>query len=82
MDEVDQSSGFINRVESKAVGPDIALGIRLCGWEMLDDRGGNTEDESLKSIKIAEAAKVIENKLGDRFKYRHAILERGKASHK
>jgi 2,4-dienoyl-CoA reductase (NADPH2) len=40
----------------KEIGPDIALGIRLCGWEMLDDREGNTEEESLESIKIAEAA--------------------------
>jgi 2,4-dienoyl-CoA reductase (NADPH2) len=40
----------------KEVGSDIAIGIRLCGWEMLDDRGGNTEDESLESIKIAEKA--------------------------
>ena len=37
-------------------GSDIAVGIRLCGWEMLDDREGNTEEESLESIKIAEAA--------------------------
>ena len=40
----------------KEVGPDIALGIRLCGWEMLDDRGGSSEEESLESIKIAEKA--------------------------
>ena len=38
------------------VNDDIAVGIRLCGWEMLDDRGGNTEPESLESIKIAQAA--------------------------
>ena len=38
------------------VGPDIAVGIRLCGWEMLDEVEGNTEEESLESIKIAEAA--------------------------
>ncbi|NQS99255.1 MAG: FAD-dependent oxidoreductase [candidate division Zixibacteria bacterium] len=38
------------------VDDDIAVGIRLCGWEMLDDRGGNTEPESLTSIKIAQAA--------------------------
>jgi len=37
----------------KEIGPDIPMGIRLCGWEMLDDRGGNTEEESLESIKIA-----------------------------
>jgi 2,4-dienoyl-CoA reductase (NADPH2) len=40
----------------KEVGPDIGVGVRLCGWEMLDDRGGNTEEESLTSIKIAEKA--------------------------
>ncbi len=40
----------------KEIGPDFALGIRLCGWEMLDDREGNTEEESMESIKIAEAA--------------------------
>jgi len=37
----------------KEAGPDVPMGIRLCGWEMLDDRGGNTEEESLESIKIA-----------------------------
>ena len=40
----------------KAVGDDIAIGIRLCGWEMLDDRGGNTEPESRESHKIAQTA--------------------------
>jgi 2,4-dienoyl-CoA reductase (NADPH2) len=38
------------------IGPDVPIGIRLCGWEMLDDREGNTEEESMESIKIAEAA--------------------------
>jgi 2,4-dienoyl-CoA reductase (NADPH2) len=38
------------------IGPDVPIGIRLCGWEMLDDREGNTEVESMESIKIAEAA--------------------------
>ncbi|NIM89400.1 MAG: FAD-dependent oxidoreductase [Candidatus Aminicenantes bacterium] len=38
------------------IGPDIPLGIRLCGWEMLDDVEGNTEEESLESIRIAEEA--------------------------
>ncbi len=40
----------------KEVGADVPVGIRLCGWEMLDDVGGNTEEESLESIKIAEKA--------------------------
>jgi len=40
----------------KAVDDDVAIGIRLCGWELLDDRGGNTEEESTESHKIAEAA--------------------------
>ena len=37
------------------IGSDVPIGIRLCGWEMLDDREGNTEEESMESIKIAEA---------------------------
>jgi 2,4-dienoyl-CoA reductase (NADPH2) len=36
----------------------VAIGIRLCGWELLDDRGGNSEEESLESIKIAETAGI------------------------
>lgn len=40
----------------REVGGDVAIGIRLCGWEMLDDVGGNTEEESLRSTKIAEEA--------------------------
>jgi len=38
------------------IGSDKALGIRLCGWEMLDDRGGNSEEESMESLRIAEEA--------------------------
>lgn len=34
----------------------IPIGIRLCGHELLDDRGGNTMEESIKSFKIAEEA--------------------------
>ncbi|MFC1849311.1 FAD-dependent oxidoreductase [candidate division CSSED10-310 bacterium] len=34
----------------------VPIGIRLCAWEMLDDVKGNTEEESIKSIQIAEAA--------------------------
>ena len=52
-------SEFMRRIVAgirEAVDDSVAIGIRLCGWEMLDDRGGNTEDESLESIKIAEAA--------------------------
>ncbi|MBN1225298.1 MAG: FAD-dependent oxidoreductase [Candidatus Aminicenantes bacterium] len=40
----------------KELGSDKAIGIRLCGWEMLDDRGGNTEEESMESLRIAEKA--------------------------
>ncbi|MDP8238600.1 MAG: FAD-dependent oxidoreductase [Candidatus Hatepunaea meridiana] len=40
----------------EACDTDIAIGIRLCGWELLDDRGGNTEPESTESHKIAEKA--------------------------
>jgi 2,4-dienoyl-CoA reductase (NADPH2) len=34
----------------------IPVGIRLCGAEILDDRGGNTLDESIESFRIAEEA--------------------------
>jgi 2,4-dienoyl-CoA reductase (NADPH2) len=39
-----------------AVASDVAIGIRLCGEELLDDRGGNKPEASLESIKIAEKA--------------------------
>jgi 2,4-dienoyl-CoA reductase (NADPH2) len=35
---------------------DMPVGIRLCGHELLDDRGGNTMEESIESFKIAEEA--------------------------
>ncbi|MBN2403821.1 MAG: FAD-dependent oxidoreductase [Spirochaetes bacterium] len=35
---------------------DIPVGIRLCGHELLDDRGGNTMDESIETFRIAEEA--------------------------
>jgi 2,4-dienoyl-CoA reductase (NADPH2) len=38
------------------VGHAFPVGIRLCGLELLDDRGGNTFEESLESFKIAEQA--------------------------
>ncbi|MDR2018410.1 MAG: FAD-dependent oxidoreductase [Syntrophobacterales bacterium] len=38
------------------VGRNFPVGIRLCGLELLDDRGGNTFEESLESFKIAEKA--------------------------
>ena len=38
------------------VGDAIPLGIRLCGLELLDDRGGNTVEESIESFRIAEEA--------------------------
>lgn len=37
----------------KEIGDDVAIGIRLCGRELLDDRGGNKPEESLESIKLA-----------------------------
>lgn len=42
----------------KEVGFDVPLIIRLCGDELLHDRGGNTPEESLEIIKIAEKAGV------------------------
>jgi 2,4-dienoyl-CoA reductase (NADPH2) len=42
----------------KQVGPDYPVIIRLCGEELLDDRGGNTPEESLASIKVAEKAGI------------------------
>ena len=42
----------------KEVGPDYPIIIRLCGEELLDDRGGNTPEESLESIRIAEKAGI------------------------
>ena len=40
----------------KVVGPDYPIVMRLCGEELLDDRGGNTPEESLIAIKTAEEA--------------------------
>jgi 2,4-dienoyl-CoA reductase (NADPH2) len=40
----------------KEVGDDLPIGIRLCGRELLDDRGGNKPEESLESIKLAVEA--------------------------
>jgi 2,4-dienoyl-CoA reductase (NADPH2) len=34
----------------------VPVGIRLCGLELLDDRGGNTVEESIESFRIAEEA--------------------------
>ena len=38
------------------VGDKVPVGIRLCGAEILDDRGGNTLEESIESFHIAEEA--------------------------
>ena len=38
------------------IGDAIPVGIRLCGAEILDDRGGNTLDESIESFRIAQEA--------------------------
>ncbi|MFH1319173.1 MAG: FAD-dependent oxidoreductase [Bacteroidota bacterium] len=40
------------------VGPDYPVVIRLCAEELLDDRGGNTPEECLEIIKIAEKAGI------------------------
>jgi 2,4-dienoyl-CoA reductase (NADPH2) len=42
----------------RQVGPQVPIIIRLCGEERLDDRGGNTPEESLESIKLAEEAGI------------------------
>ncbi|MCX6154374.1 MAG: FAD-dependent oxidoreductase [Candidatus Kapabacteria bacterium] len=42
----------------KEVGSAVPLMIRLCGEELLDDRGGNTPEECLQIIKIAERAGI------------------------
>lgn len=57
--EIQGRSAFMRKIIEgirMEIGPDIPIGIRLCSWEMLDDREGNTEEESIESIKIAEAA--------------------------
>jgi 2,4-dienoyl-CoA reductase (NADPH2) len=38
------------------VGNAVPVGIRLCGLELLDDRGGNTVEESIESFRLAEEA--------------------------
>jgi 2,4-dienoyl-CoA reductase (NADPH2) len=38
------------------VGDKTPVGIRLCGAEILDDRGGNSLEESVESFSIAEGA--------------------------
>jgi 2,4-dienoyl-CoA reductase (NADPH2) len=38
------------------VGNNVPVGIRLCGLELLDDRGGNTVEESIESFRLAEEA--------------------------
>jgi 2,4-dienoyl-CoA reductase (NADPH2) len=42
----------------KEVGPDYPIIIRLCADELLHDRGGNSQEDSLESIKLAEKAGV------------------------
>jgi 2,4-dienoyl-CoA reductase (NADPH2) len=40
----------------KEIGDSAAIGIRLCGDEILYDRGGNTPEESMESIRLAAEA--------------------------
>jgi 2,4-dienoyl-CoA reductase (NADPH2) len=42
----------------KEVGPNYPIIIRLCADELLHDRGGNSAEDSLESIKLAEKAGV------------------------
>ena len=42
----------------KAVGPDYPIIIRLCGDELLHDRGGNTVEESLQVIRLVQDAGI------------------------
>ncbi len=54
-------SAFMRKIVEgirKKCGPDYPIIIRLCGEELLDDRGGNKPEESLESIKIAEKAGI------------------------
>jgi len=54
-------SAFMRKIVEgirRQCGPDYPVIIRLCGEELLDDRGGNTPEESLESIKIAERAGI------------------------
>jgi 2,4-dienoyl-CoA reductase (NADPH2) len=54
-------SAFMRKIVEgirKQCGPDYPIIIRLCGEELLDDRGGNKPEESLQAIKIAEQAGI------------------------
>jgi 2,4-dienoyl-CoA reductase (NADPH2) len=42
----------------KEIGRDYPLMIRLCGEELLDDRGGNTPEECTQMWKLAEACDI------------------------
>ncbi|NMC72630.1 MAG: FAD-dependent oxidoreductase [Myxococcales bacterium] len=58
---VEKRAEFMRRIVAgirKAVGPDYPIIIRLCGDELLHDRGGNTPEESLRVIQIAEQAGI------------------------
>ncbi len=48
----------IVRACRQQIGPDVPIIIRLCGDELLHDRGGNTPEESLEVIKLAEEAGI------------------------
>jgi 2,4-dienoyl-CoA reductase (NADPH2) len=39
-----------------AAGRSVPVGIRLCGLELLEDRGGNSFEESMESFRLAEEA--------------------------
>ena len=59
--DIEGRSAFMRKIVEgirKEVGEGYPIIIRLCGEELLDDRGGNTPEESLRTIQIAQAAGI------------------------
>ena len=59
--DIEGRSTFMRKIVEgirKEVGEGYPIIIRLCGEELLDDRGGNKPEESLRSIQIAQAAGI------------------------
>ena len=59
--DIEGRSTFMRKIVEgirEEVGEGYPIIIRLCGEELLDDRGGNKPEESLRSIQIAQAAGI------------------------